>query len=133
MQETKAIDVIVGHTGRTLSAYIEGLPLICVGANVAELRLNMLEAIERYRRNNAQVQEIIPEAFELKMKVDAATFINYYSDVFTKAALSRITGINERQLWHYAAGMHKPRKRQLQRIADGIKALIQEIDSIELL
>ncbi|MBP5650434.1 MAG: hypothetical protein J6X01_05085 [Bacteroidales bacterium] len=32
------------------------------------------------------------------------------------SALSRITGINERQLWHYAAGVHKPRRKQAEKI-----------------
>lgn len=66
-------------------------------------------------------------------KIDAATFINYYSGIFTKAALSRITGINERQLWHYAAGVHKPRKQQLEKIQKGINALTKELSSISLL
>lgn len=45
--------------------------------------------------------------------------INYYSSIFTKASLSRIIGINERQLRHYAAGVHKPRKLQLERVQKG--------------
>lgn len=64
---------------------------------------------------------------------DATTFINYYSNIFTKAALSRITSINERQLWHYAAGLHKPRKRQLERIQRGVQSLTEELNSICLL
>jgi hypothetical protein len=70
---------------------------------------------------------------QLDYKIDAATFINYYSGIFTKAALSRITGINERQLWHYAAGIHKPRKQQLEKIQNGINALTKELTSISLL
>lgn len=62
----------------------------------------------------------------------ATTFINYYSRIFTKAALSRITGINERQLWHYAAGVHKPRKQQLEKIQNGINALAEELAAIDL-
>ena len=64
---------------------------------------------------------------------NGTTFINYYSNIFTKAALSRITGINERQLWHYAAGLHKPRKRQLERIQRGVQSLTEELSSICLL
>lgn len=62
----------------------------------------------------------------------ATTFINYYSSIFTKAALSRITGINERQLWHYAAGVHKPHKQQLEKIQKGIDALAEELSAIDL-
>ncbi|MBR7067125.1 MAG: antitoxin HicB [Bacteroidales bacterium] len=130
---TNELEVIVGHTGRNLSAYIEGVPLIIVGSNMTEVRINMHEAIMRYRDTAAHPDSRLLEPFELRFKVDAATFINYYSDVFTKAALSRITGINERQLWHYAAGMHKPRKRQLKRIQEGIRMLTQELNELELL
>ena len=35
--------------------------------------------------------EVLQGEFTLKFKIDAATFINYYSSIFTKAALSRIT------------------------------------------
>ena len=43
------------------------------------------------------------------------------------------TGINERQLWHYAAGLHKPRKRQLERIQRGVQSLTEDLSSICLL
>ena len=52
--------------------------------------------------------------------------------IFTKAALSRITGINERQLWHYAAGVHKPRRKQAEKIQQGIQSLTKELESISL-
>ena len=39
---------------------------------------------------------------------------------FTNAALLRITGINERQLWQYASGIRKPRPAQRKRIEEGL-------------
>ena len=45
-------------------------------------------------------------------------------------ALSRITGINYRQLWHYASGMCKPRPAQRKRIEDGLHRLGHELLSI---
>ena len=50
-------------------------------------------------------------------------FQNAYSDIFTKAALSRITRINQRQLWHLACGMCVPRPAQGKRIEDGLHRL----------
>ena len=47
--------------------------------------------------------------------------------------LSTITGINERQLWHYAAGVDKPRKQQLEKIQKGIQSLTKELSAINLL
>lgn len=111
----KTVEVIVEHAGKNLSAYIEDAPVITVGNDMREIEDNMREAIELYLEDNSNPCEVLSGEFELKFKIDAATFINYYSNIFTKAALSRITGINERQLWHYAAGVHKPRRQQLEK------------------
>lgn len=121
------------HAGKNLSAYIENAPVITVGNNMKEIESNMKEAVELYLEDNPNPCEALSGEFELKFKIDAATFINYYSGIFTKAALSRITGINERQLWHYAAGVHKPRKSQLEKIQKGINSLTEELSSIRLL
>jgi predicted RNase H-like HicB family nuclease len=133
----KTVEVIVEHAGNNLSAYIEGAPVITVGNDVKEIEKNMKEAVELYLKSckemNIAPVEVLQGEFTLKFKIDAATFINYYSSIFTKAALSRITGINERQLWHYAAGVHKPRKQQLEKIQKGINALTEELAAINLL
>ncbi|WP_407439142.1 antitoxin HicB [Phocaeicola plebeius] len=133
----RTVEVIVEHAGNNLSAYIEGAPVITVGNDVKEIEKNMKEAVELYlescKEMNIASVEILQGEFTLKFKIDAATFINYYSSIFTKAALSRITGINERQLWHYAAGVHKPRKQQLEKIQKGINALTEELAAINLL
>ena len=133
----KIVEVIVEHAGNNLSDYIEGAPVITVGNDVKEIEKNMKEAVELYldscNEMNIAPVEILQGEFTLKFKIDAATFINYYSSIFTKAALSRITGINERQLWHYAAGVHKPRKQQLEKIQKGINALTEELSAINLL
>lgn len=96
----KTVEVIVEHAGKNLSAYIEGAPVITVGNDMREIEENIKEAIELYLEDNSNPCELLSGEFELKFKIDAATFINYYSSIFTKAALSRNTGINERQLWH---------------------------------
>ena len=133
----KVVNVIVEHAGNNLSAFIEGAPIVVVGDNIKELENNTREAIELYleacKELNTIPVEFLSGKIELRFKVDAATFINYYSNIFTKAALSRITGINERQLWHYAAGVHKPRKPQLEKIDKGIQTLAVELGTISLL
>ena len=133
----KTVEVIVEHAGNNLSAYIEGAPVMTVGNDVKEIEKNIKEAVELYLESCKEMNiipvEVLQGDFTLKFKIDAATFINYYSSIFTKAALSRITGINERQLWHYAAGVHKPRKQQLEKIQKGINALTEELAAINLL
>lgn len=128
----KTVEVIVEHAGKNLSAYIEDVPVITVGNDMREIEENMKEAVDLYLEDNPNPCEKLSGEFEFRFKIDAATFINYYSNIFTKAALSRITGINERQLWHYAAGVHKPRKQQLEKIQKGIQSLTKELSAISL-
>jgi predicted RNase H-like HicB family nuclease len=131
------VNVIVEYSDKNLSAYIEDATIITTGKDLKVIKENMNEAIELYLESCKEMK-IVPVPtlqgeIQLDYKIDAATFINYYSGIFTKAALSRITGINERQLWHYAAGIHKPRKQQLEKIQNGINALTKELTSISLL
>jgi len=127
------VEIIVEHAGKNLSAYIKEAPIITVGKDLREIENNMREAIDLYLEDNPNPCSALAGEYELKFKIDAATFINYYSGIFTKAALSRITGINERQLWHYAAGVHKPRRKQAEKMQNGIKSLTRELGSIELI
>lgn len=132
----RTVEAIVEYSDKNLSAYIDGAPIVVVGNSINEIEKNMREAVDLYlescRDIGIQPVDILLGDFEIKFKVDAATLINCYSNVFTKAALSRITGINERQLWHYAAGVHRPRKAQLEKIQNGIKALSNELALIDL-
>lgn len=133
----KDIEVKVEYASDNLSAYIDGAPVMTVGKDLTEVKKNMAEAIEAYLEGCAELHvepvELLTGDLNLTYKIDAATFINYYSNIFTKAALSRITGINERQLWHYAAGVHKPRRTQLEKIQRGVTSLTKELQGISLL
>ncbi len=129
----KKVVVIVEYSEKNLSAYINDAPIITVGTDLNDIENNIKEAIELYLEDNNNPCEVLSGEFELEFKIDVATFINFYSNIFTKAALSRITGINERQLWHYAAGVHKPRRTQMEKIQRGIKHLSKELSSITFL
>lgn len=124
------VKVIVEYAGKNLSAYIPDAPIITVGKSMSEIRTNIQEAIDLYLEDNPSPLEMFVGDYQIELQLDAATFINCYSGIFTKSALSRITGINERQIWHYAAGMHKPRKQQVKKIQNGIEKISKELSEI---
>ncbi len=61
---------------------------------------------------------------------DVETLLFYYQKIFTKAALAHITGINQRQLSHYACGIAKPRKEQEEKIKKALNTLGHELISV---
>lgn len=127
--------VEIYYTGNNYCAYAPVL-LGCVStaATLPEMKKNIKEAIEFHVESSLEDGDTIPEVFkgkyDLEFKLSTEALLNSYSDVFTKAALSRITGINQRQLWHYASGMRKPRPAQRKRIEDGLHRLGTELLNI---
>ena len=107
---------------------------VSTASTLAEMKKNIKEAIEFHVESSLENNDPIPDVFkgdyQLEFKLSIESLLNAYSDIFTKAALSRITGINERQLWHYASGMRKPRPSQRKRIEDGLHRLGAELLTI---
>lgn len=131
------IIVDITYTGNNYCAHAPIL-LGCVstGDTLEEIKDNIKEAIEFHVEGSIADGDEIPEVFKgeyaLEYKVSVEALLHEYSGIFTKAALSRITGINERQLWHYAAGISKPRPAQRKRIENGLHNLGQELISLSL-
>jgi predicted RNase H-like HicB family nuclease len=131
------VTVLIEYTGNNFCAYSPIL-LGCVSTagTLDEMKKNIKEAIAFHVESSLEFNDPIPaifkEPYELEFKLSIEALLNVYSDIFTKAALSRITGINERQLWHYASGMRKPRPQQRKRIEDGLHRLGVELLNISV-
>jgi predicted RNase H-like HicB family nuclease len=127
--------VDIYYTGNNYCAHAPILPgCVSTAATLSEIKKNIKEAIEFHVESSIEDNCPIPEIFKgeylLEFKISTEALLNAYSEIFTKAALSRITGINERQLWHYASGMRKPRPAQCKRIEDGLHRLGAELLTI---
>jgi predicted RNase H-like HicB family nuclease len=119
--------VIVGiyFTGKIFCAYAPILSsCVSTADNLSDIKKNIKEAIAFHMESSLKDNDPLPDIFkglyELEFVLTTEALLEAYNGVFTKAALSRITGINERQLWHYAAGVRKPRRAQAKRIEEGI-------------
>ena len=55
-----------------------------------------------------------------------------YCGIFTKSGLEKLTGINQKQLWHYANGKSLPRRAQVQKIVEALHRLGTLICSVQL-
>ena len=68
--------------------------------------------------------------YELIFKFDVRSLLEYYRGIFSFASLQLITGINQKQLAHYAAGISKPRQTQAEKIANGLHRLADELQMV---
>ncbi len=125
------------YSGNNFSAHAPDLPgCVSTGTTLSEVKSNIIEAINFHVESCVENNDFVPEAFtgkyEFEYKISVEALLNAYSNIFTKAALSRITGINQRQLWHYASGLRKPRPLQRKRIEQGLHRLGKELLDIDI-
>ena len=76
--------------------------------------------------------EQIKGEYEIEFKLDVASFLEYYSKFLSLAGMSRITGINQRQLSNYLNRRSFPRRPQAERICNGLHSFAKELLSVTL-
>lgn len=131
------LTVIIEKADNNYSAYIDGIDgIITTGNTIDEIKKNMVEAIELYVETCKELELECPEELEgdyqLNFKMDVKSLLEFYSGIFTKAGLERITGINQKQLWHYASGNRNPRPEQKIKIETALHKLGEDLLSINL-
>jgi predicted RNase H-like HicB family nuclease len=86
--------------------------------------------IEAMKADGDEIPEILRDGFELEYELNTQALLHYLEGVLTRSALARITGINERQLGHYATGHRNPRLAQRNKIVEGIRRIGNEFNSV---
>lgn len=92
--------------------------------------LNSIETMKMFDANNRP--SFLKGKYQLVFKFDTESFLAYYKGIFSNAALERITGINQKQLHHYASGLKKPRPTQKKKIESALHKLGSELMAVEL-
>ncbi|WP_298300223.1 hypothetical protein [Hydrotalea sp.] len=129
----KQVKIVIERSKDSYSAYAENVAGIYGGGNtVAEAKQSIIESIALLKKYNKDTPAILKGKYELVFKFDTESLLAYYKGIFTNAALERITGINQKQLQHYAAGHRTPRRAQAKKIQTALHQLGSELMSVEL-
>ncbi len=131
------LKVIIERAENNYSAYIEEVDGITVsGISITEIKYKMQEAIEVYveacKEFGYEVPQELAGDYEISFEMDTQTLLVYYAGILGKPALEKITGINAKQLWHYAMGLSKPREAQKEKIRKGLHNLGEELLMINI-
>ena len=135
--KTKHLNAIIEATENNFCAYVEEISGVgVVGDTIAEVKTSLQEALDFLVESGEEDGDEVPEEllgpYVLDFRMDVKSFLQVYSGIFTKAGLERLTGINQKQLWHYANGKTVPRRAQVQKIENALHQLGNELLSIHL-
>lgn len=86
--------------------------------------------IECAKEDKEKYPSIFDNQYELVFRFDVQSLLDFYKGIFSLSALQTITGINQRQLSHYANGISKPRRPQAEKIAAGLRKLAAELQVV---
>ncbi len=127
---SKKLIINISASGDSFGGFAENCDgIYAAGETVAEVKRDVLEAIRIYKEITPEAEwaEPIAEGWPLEWHYDAESLLRYYQGIFTNAALERLTGINQKQLWNYANGVSKPRKQAREKIENALHSLGHEL------
>ena len=128
--------ISTSKTENGFSASCELLPgwIVAFTGNFTEFINYVKESIDFYvdcaKIDKEPYPTVFDNDYELLFKMDIQSLLYCYDKILTRAALSRMTGINQRQLGHYICGRSRPRKPQSERIVNALHELGKELQSI---
>lgn len=132
----KKIFVTIERGNDSFAVYTTDSLFSGAGATVEEAKKDMQEQMNFYKEtcksDKVEYPSFLDEDFELVFKFDVQSLLHHYSGILTNAALERITGINQKQLWNYANGKAKPREAQVRKIERTLHQLGNELISVSL-
>lgn len=131
------LHAVIEKADANYSAYVEELTGVGgVGDTLDEVKTSLEEALVVLKEACIDYGDPIPEElqgeYKIVFRMDTKSFLQMYCKIFTKSALERLTGINQKQLWHYANGLSKPRPAQVKKIERALHQLGEELLSLEL-
>jgi predicted RNase H-like HicB family nuclease len=133
--KAEILRVIIEKTKDHYSAYAENAEGVYGGGDTPEEALKSIkESIRLLKKYNKpeNIPAILNQEYEIAIKFDTESLLNYFKKVFTKSALEQLTGINQKQLHHYSTGLKKPRANQKKKIEAALHQLGNELLSVQL-
>ena len=108
--------------------------IYAAGESIEAVKEDTYRAIDGIRRNLPEERwpTQIKGQFLIEWKFDVQSFLEYYHGFLSLAGMQKMTGINQKQLSNYLNRRAVPRRKQQQRMIDGIHRFASELMSITL-
>ena len=129
------IIMVIERSKDFYDAYSENCDgIYAAGENLDAVKKDVENAINIIKKEYPEEQWPAPLRgdYEIEWKFDTSSFLEYYKDYISLAGLEKITGINQKQLSNYLNHRSKPRRRQVERISEGLHKFASELLSVTL-
>lgn len=119
----------------TYSVYCPDEIFSGMGDTINDAKADMTRQMAVYKetalKEGFRYPDFLDNEYTIEYTIDALSLMNYYvkAGIFTLAALEKITGINQKQLWAYTTGT-KPRKAQADKIRSGFLRLSEDLATV---
>lgn len=109
--------------------------IVATGNTIKAVKNNFTSALNFHIESSlADGDKLSPDIanrdFEIIFELGASAMLHLVDGLITRSAISKETGINEKQLSHYLTGHRTARQEQNKRIAVGIKKLSKKLDEL---
>ena len=84
------------------------------------------EAKEMCEKDGKEIPQL-----EFNIQYDVTSFLNYYADILSKSGLEKITGINQKQLWHYSSGKRHPKTATIKKIQERLHCFAEDLLQVQ--
>ena len=93
---------------------------------ISDFNCSYEEMKKSYEMDNMPFMEA-----EFEFHYDTASFLNFYTNYFSLAGLSRLSGIHQGQLSHYLTGVRNPSKQTIRRIDSSIHHFAKNLSQVQ--
>jgi predicted RNase H-like HicB family nuclease len=128
-----------GWSGKNYCAGVQGSDLNGVVAvthkTLEGVKKDFESALKFHIEGCIQDGDILPEwlvsgQYELDYILEASALLHSLDGILTRSTIARVSGINEKQIGHYASGHRIPRPQQRENIIQGIHTVSRELASV---
>ena len=135
----ETINVSIGWSGNNYCAHSQGEELngivVATHKTLDGVKEKFKSALQFHIEGCLQDGDVLPEwvingNYELKYIAEISALLHSLDGILTRSAIARVSGINERQIGHYASGYRTPRLQQRQKIINGIHSISRELAAV---
>ena len=131
--ETVKVIVECGKDGKYsafMDCYDYDFGLSGFGSTAKEAINDFYSCVEEEKTMCEKEGKIMPD-LKFDIKYDVTSFLDYYGGILSKSGLEKITGINQKQLWHYSSGNRNPKPATVKKIQERLHHFADDLRQVQ--